>query len=97
MTAKQLLAGYPEVKQAVAYVELVMCTTDENHPVTMWELLEVHKRTPHYMVETIRNLIEGETKEEQETPEAKAGILLAFFQTYHPQFLTYVAGKMGAM
>jgi len=75
----------------VAYVELVICGRDDDG-VCPWECLVKKINDPRQAVEIIQRCMEDNM---QSVPEGK--IVEARRESDHPDFVTYIAGKMGYM
>lgn len=90
-TAKQLFSAYPTITHAVSYVELIACTPDEDRPVTLWNTLIGLGLAPD---EVAKFLLESIQEEAELTGKKFA---LAAEEAKKPEFLTYIAGKMGAV
>lgn len=94
-----LLAAYPKADKAVAFTELVICTPVEDDPTgqSIWDLLVTPSTTPWDVVKVIRAHLGEELSEEHPTVEVKKSIGVAYLQTFDPQFLMYIKGKMGCV
>jgi hypothetical protein len=79
---------YPDVLQAIAWTELIICQSSDGEE-TSWELIlrSQPNISPYEMLSYMKEAIEGETVGRAE--EAKS-------QMNHPQYLRYLAGKLGA-
>lgn len=96
----QLLHTYRNVCQAVAFTEMIICQpSDEEGGLSSWSILMASKHkttkqplTPDQVVEMIRYVLEEPTNDEREALR-----IPALEQTKHPEFLTYIKGKMGAV
>lgn len=88
MTIADLDQCYPDVKQAIAWTELIICQNSRGEETT-WQFILRNRPniSPHEMLDYMKLVIEGETVGRAE--EAKA-------QMNHPQYLRYLAGKLGA-
>jgi hypothetical protein len=86
--AKVLMRTYPLVIKAVAWTELIICQSNDGEQ-TSWDMLLEHEPdiSPPEMVKIMKEVIEGETMPYAEEVRK---------QMDHPQYLTYIAGKLGA-
>lgn len=88
-TTRELQRAYPHCFIAVAYTELLLCQADDDG-LSCWDILMQEKPplNPAQVVEAIQAAMEGETAARAEE---------ALKQTKHPSYLTYIAGRMGAV
>ena len=88
MKVQALFIAYPAVVQAISWVELIICESDDGEE-TAWELIIRHEPniSPQDMLDYMKKAIEGEDVGRLKEAEA---------QMDHPQFLRYLAGKLGA-
>jgi len=93
MNIKELLAAYPTVTHAIGYVELLLCTPDDEHPVSAWDMfIAGNKLTPTEVI----NLCKEGCREEMDLGTAGKWAE-TLIECDRPEFLTYLKGKMGAM
>lgn len=90
MTAAELFAAYPNVKHAVAYVELIICEPVDGE--SAWDLLMTTLRpmSPKDVADCLCDDgvdVIGRTERE----------CMIRAEMDHPEFLRYLAGKMGAV
>lgn len=99
MTTDDLLDAYPAIHQAICYVELIICgdgldqeilAEREPHERTCWDIMM--NAVPPASLDEVVTLIRGAMAQETE-----GKIPQALEQTHHPQFLTYIRGKMGLL
>ena len=85
MTPKELLAAYPNATHAIAWVELMCCASELDDFDGFAELVQSGMFIPE-IIEAIKETTEGE-----ECPD------LVRSQMDHPEFMKYIAGKLGMM
>lgn len=93
MSAEELLAAYPRVQAAVAWVEYIVCGKCPDDPETSWELMMRARLSPAEVVETLRDAAAGDMG--PGIPAHKQEAVRR--EMLDPQFMQYVAGKMGAV
>jgi hypothetical protein len=98
MSVDELFAAYPDVTNAVGYVEMIFCDFDGMCPgqSTPWD--ELRKRKPDADPEWVARFLRRSAAEISpgETAADLAFIEKARRELEHPQFMVYLAGKMGA-
>lgn len=98
MTPADLLAAYPNIKNAVGYVELVFRDFDGLFPgqLTPWQMLRKERpdAEPAWVAEIIRKSVESSDPVE---PSDEPFLSNARREMDHPMFMTYLAGIMGAL
>lgn len=94
MNPTELFATYPNAVMSISYVELILCEPDEDHPVSAWDtfIAGSAKISPADVVK----LVKDGCQEELELG-SRGRWTEAIAQCDHPEFLTYLKGKMGAM
>jgi hypothetical protein len=99
MTPDELLSAYPQVRNAVGYVEMVWRDFDgifpgEDNP---WKMLRREKpdAEPGYVADLIRKTVES--AEPGDGPNDGPFFANARREMDHPQFMTYLAAIMGAL
>lgn len=96
MTARELLDAYAPVREAVAWTEFFVCTPPvDGENRSGWDLMmaSVPPMSPAEAVAFLRVALDETIREEAPNPK----FVLARSQMDRPEFLTYVAGKMGCM
>ena len=91
---KVLFGTYPAVTHAISWVELLLCERGEGEDESTWDLMMTvtPPLTPADVVDLIRQQL---ARAVQEGDQGRTAEALA--ETSHPQFLAYIAGKMGAL
>lgn len=95
--ADALFRAYPNVTHAVSWVELVVCDADPGER-SAWDEIFRHGRAagidfdPRQVVGILADALEEDIRE----GTAKGRSAEALAEMRHPEFLRYVAGKMGA-
>lgn len=94
-----LLSAYPNVRLAVAWTELMLCVPpDDGSGESSWDIMVKAEMSPDEIIETIRKCIREEQEEgTNHGPDYLARMRLAYPQTFHPEFRSYVMGKLGMM
>lgn len=87
-TVERLFATYPNIREAIAWVELMIVVKEDDVEQSSWELLTSAKppMSPQEIVDAIRDSMEGEIVGKAE---------IARKQMDHPEFYQYICGKMG--
>ncbi len=88
-----ILDRYPNVRLAVSFVELIMCGTTPDDPESTWDMLISAGYTADKMLAGIKWVMEDEVNDPIGFPSDK--IAAARAQLDHPEFRTYLAGKLG--
>lgn len=99
MTADQLLDAYPDAREAVAWVELMICVPPEGEAdESAWDLMMEAGFQPEEVLEALKKTIREEVDEyDGDEPLYLEKLKLAVAQTALPSFRNFVLGKMGAM
>ena len=99
MTPQELLAAYPRVRGAVAWTEMFACVAPDDGCEPAWDLLirADPSLTPSEMVDCIRDTMREVAKDADELPIVRRASTIALQQVDHPDYLTYIRGKMGCM
>jgi hypothetical protein len=86
-----LLAAYPTVKHAIAWVELFVVMKNDDEPESAWDWMMSRPQplTPADIATAIRDSVD-------EGDEDVGRAALAKAEMGRPEFLTYIAGRMGA-
>ena len=84
----EFLTHYPRIRSAVAYTELIICQANEPGEETSWDVLMAADLSPTEVVSALHEALEG---------EEFFGAAKARKEMLDPSFLTYIAGRMGAM
>lgn len=94
MTPNDLFATYPRITHATSWVELILFGDAHDGEPCAWEILiqGLPGLTPPGMVAQIKELLAEEVAENRPGKNREA-----LAECDDPQFLTYIAGKMGAM
>lgn len=99
----ELFAAYPRIPKAIAYVETILCDKNEGHELSAWSMLMTHKHlqdgteiTPAVVVKLIVSLVIPEIAG-MSISEERGILCQVFVECSDPQFLQYIAGKMGAL
>ncbi len=91
VAALRAAAAYPDVARAIAFVEIVLCgPLGPDDPDTAWDVMmrALPPVDPATVVALIRDTLDDEFRDE--FPRARV-------EAARPEFLTYIAGKMGAV
>jgi hypothetical protein len=98
--AVELLDAYQNVKQAVAYTETILCVPEGDGNTSAWDLLVApingELLTPQQVVRMVYRIMIMEIKN-PERLVIYSVMKTIIEQVKKPEFLTYVAGKMGAV
>lgn len=94
MTTEQLLAAYPAIPHAIAWVELMLCPSSLDDENGFGELLQ-SGMSPDNAIATLKYVVEDSIREFKEVAGSKT--VLARAEMDHPEFRQYVLGKMGCM
>ncbi len=89
---QQLLDAYPNARQAVAWTELILCVPPPGETDTSWDIMMNAKMPLAEILDAIKHCIQEEINDGAPGKRREA-----LAQCNHPQFLTYLKGKMGAM
>lgn len=95
MSGKEILEAYPHIPIAVAFVELFLSPSE----LDSYDVMGRIRGAGMCPAEAVA-FIKGFCDEEMETLEGKLEapkLKQARVQMDHPSFLTYIAGKMGAV
>lgn len=94
-----ILRHYPGCPAAIAWLELFVCAPVEGSPESVWQLLMTVTQNPTDMVRELQELIDTELAEpEYQYQSALASKLPTIrAEMEHPDFTTYIAGKMGCV
>lgn len=94
-----LLSAYPNVRLAIAWTELMLCVPPYDEPgESSWDMMVKAKMTLGEIIETIRKCIYEEQTEGVDHGEGYTiRMKSAYQQTFHPEFGSYVMGKLGMM
>lgn len=95
MTARELLDAYPNARAAVAWTELIICRGSSQDLESSWDLMM--KYLPPLNPREVMLLIQSAADDQKDEPGLEAAYAGIRRQMGHPQFLQYVAGKMGAV
>lgn len=92
MTVDELLAAYPNADQIVGWCELVFFGVNEGEGVSCYDIVREQRPEidPVQMRDVVRTVFDRTDTFDAKLPKAAA-------QIDHPEFLTYLAGKMGAL
>ena len=93
MNAERLLNAYANVKHAVVYTEYILCVPpDDGDNISSWDLMMAVNppMDPQEVAKIIRHSIDADNEGIGKFKEARQ-------EMDHHDFLTYLAGKMGAM
>ncbi len=86
-----LLAAYPTVQCAVAWVETFVCQPPSDDPLSAWdEIMAPPTPPPNVVVAIVR---ESVADDDYALAEVKARVVA---EMGRPEFATYVAGRMGS-
>lgn len=88
MSPEELFAAYPQITHAVSFVEHILCVP-ESHPESAWDMI-TRRKGPDDVVRLCKAAANDAATEEG------GGFVAARAEMDHPQFDTYVRGKMGA-
>ena len=93
--ARTLLDVYAPVRHAVAWTEHIVCVAHDPGEVSGWQLMmdAPNPRSPVEVVELLRDTLEELVREDGGTPKFS----MALAEMDRPEFVRYVAGKMGCM
>lgn len=99
MAPQELLAAYPRVRFAVAWTEMFACVAPDDGHEPAWDLMmrADPPLSPDEMVDCIRDTIREVVEDADELPTVRRASTLALPQVDHPDYLTYIRGKMGCM
>jgi hypothetical protein len=94
-----LLSAYPNAKKAVAWVELMLCVPIRDEPgESSWDMMVTAKIPPGEIVAMVRQCIHEEQEDGKHHGERYLAVVRqAHTETFHPEFLSYIAGKLGMM
>lgn len=97
MTAKELLATYPSVSHAVAWMELIICQTNEDPDSvaqgSAWGMMMRAKMSPREVLKMVQEVAD----EDDMGDDGITKIIQVRQELRCPEFLTYLRGKMGYM
>lgn len=91
-TPQELFASYPRATKAIAFVELILCSTDESETESSWDILMGANVGVGTAIECIRTCMRDAL-----AGEGTSELRDALAQTESADFILYIAGKMGAM
>lgn len=99
MNPHEILDAYPKVRQAVAWTEAFVCIPPEDGERPAWDLLMAAEpaMTPGEIVAVIRETIREELEGDDTSTAGRRAAMFALPQVDHPDYLTYIRGKMGCM
>lgn len=99
MSPKELLAAYPKVRAAVCWTEAFVCIAPEDDGTPAWEVImnADPPLTPDEIVALIRDTIREEVEGDNTTTAGRRAAMFALPQVDHPDYLTYIRGKVGCM
>lgn len=89
----ELMNAYPATALAVAWVELFVCEPHGDSRRSAWDEMMDAPMNPREAVEILQATLAEEVAENQDAP---ASFRVALAEMGTPDFLRYVAGKMGA-
>ena len=95
-----VLSTYRKCAAAVAWVELFICADGLDDTESGWDVLMTHVTSPDRMVRELRELLDEDVSDPDDGPVL--GSLTSQLPTIraemdHPDFTTYIAGKMGCV
>lgn len=99
MTPRELLDAFPRVRHAVCWTEAFVCIAPEDDQEPAWDLIMRAKPalTPDEIVSLIRDTIREELNDPETCLGGYRAATLAMPEVDHPDYLTYIRGKMGCM
>lgn len=92
MDPHELFRIYPHVTHATAFVELIICEANPGEPESAWDMLLRSGKSPDWVIDALKTVVADEVAIGSPGKHAEA-----LAEMDHPEFRTYICGKMGLM